>query len=110
VLGILGISTVTGITGMSIDSRSEKNNMGKGSQPYQPSKNLIRDITNDATGSPAVQRVMILVWTLLFGIYYLFDVYRSVSIPEIDESMLILMGLTSSAYLGGKVIDPGTAR
>ncbi|MBI2793865.1 MAG: hypothetical protein HYX66_04345 [Ignavibacteria bacterium] len=110
VLGILGISTVTGITGMTIDSRCEKQSMEKGSQPYQPSKNLLRDITNDATGSPAVQRVMILVWTMLFGAYYLFDVYRSVSIPEIDESMLILMGLTSSAYLGGKVIDPGTAR
>lgn len=104
VLGIITISTASALAAAGIDltkrSKAEKNNVPA---PQRQTHSILGDITNDGSGGLSLQRLQVVVWTALFGFYYCYRVWATVSIPDIDSSMLILMGLTSAAYVGGKV-------
>jgi len=104
VLGIITISTASTLAASGIDltkkSTAEKNNVAV---EKRKTSSLFADITDDGSGGLSLQRLQVVVWTALFGFYYCYRVWATVSIPEIDSSMLILMGLTSAAYVAGKV-------
>jgi len=106
VLGIVGISTLTGLVAGATDKRKIERAAAIADQEGVDTKrhtSFFRDLITDATGNWSLQRVQILVWNLLFGAYYCYQVYRMLTMPDIDESMLVLMGLSSSAYIGGKM-------
>jgi hypothetical protein len=69
-------------------------------RPYV-SEGWYRDLTTDING-PALHRVQLFVWTLALGIIFLFDVYRTLRMPQFSELQLALMGVTSAGYLGFK--------
>ncbi|MBS1560204.1 MAG: hypothetical protein JSS89_01225 [Bacteroidetes bacterium] len=104
VLGIITISTASALAAAGIEltkrSTAAKNNT---TVEQRPTHSILTDITNDGSGGLSLQRLQVVVWTVLFGFYYCYRVWATVSIPDIDNSMLILMGLTSAAYVGGKV-------
>ena len=58
-------------------------------------------------GVVAPERVQQVVWTLLTGLGFLWIVFKTHStaegLPEIPMELLVLMGLSSAGYLGGKL-------
>ncbi|MBK6290148.1 MAG: hypothetical protein IPF59_00115 [Ignavibacteria bacterium] len=113
VLGVLGVATITGLTAAAYDAKVDRKLLSidrDSPEVYKQSQGFIKDIVRDNTGTASLARVQMLVWTILFGLYYLTKVYQSITIPDIDDSMLVLMGLTSSAYVGSKLADPGAVK
>lgn len=50
-----------------------------------------------------LHRIQLVLWTLALGAAFLFEVWRTMSIPEFSPSMLTLLGLSAAGYLGLKV-------
>jgi hypothetical protein len=65
------------------------------------SEGLLKDILNDGDGI-SFHRFQIVVWTLVLGGVFVWGVYRNMSMPEFDASLLTLMGISSGTYVGFK--------
>jgi hypothetical protein len=63
--------------------------------------NIWEDLLTDDSGF-TLHRVQILVWTLILGGVSLWSVYRSLTLPDFDENLLVMMGISSGLYLGFK--------
>ena len=48
-------------------------------------------------------RFQIVVWTLVLGLIFFSDVATKLKMPAFDSSLLVLMGISSGAYLGFKL-------
>jgi hypothetical protein len=60
-----------------------------------------KDVLSDANGI-SLHRLQIVAWTIMLGIVFAVQVYRSMSMPEFNETLLALMGVSSGAYIGFK--------
>lgn len=65
------------------------------------SSGFLRDICNDGHGL-SFHRLQIVVWTLVLGVIFVRSVAQVMSMPEFQENLLILMGISSGTYLGFK--------
>jgi len=64
-------------------------------------KGFITDILNDGDGI-SFHRFQIVVWTIVLATVFVWAVYRNMSMPEFDASLLTLMGISSGTYVGFK--------
>lgn len=62
---------------------------------------FFQDILNDGDGI-SFHRFQIAVWTIVLGCVFVWGVYRNMSMPEFDASLLTLMGISSGTYIGFK--------
>jgi hypothetical protein len=69
-------------------------------QPFV-SQGLIRDIVTDING-PTVHRVQVVLWTLALGGVFIAGVYRDLSMPDFNGTLLTLMGISCAGYVGFK--------
>ncbi|HJX85238.1 MAG TPA: hypothetical protein VJ723_12920, partial [Candidatus Angelobacter sp.] len=69
--------------------------------PPAASKGFLKDILSDGEGV-AFHRFQMVVWTLVFGLIFVRSVYRDLSMPNFDASLLGLMGISSGTYIGFK--------
>jgi hypothetical protein len=65
------------------------------------SKGFITDLLNDGDGV-SFHRFQIAVWTIVLGTVFVWSVYKNISMPEFDASLLTLMGISSGTYVGFK--------
>jgi len=65
------------------------------------SKGFADDILNDGDGI-SFHRFQIVIWTIVLGAVFVWSVYRNISMPEFDASLLTLMGISSGTYVGFK--------
>jgi hypothetical protein len=65
------------------------------------SKGFMRDILDDGE-SISFHRFQIAIWTIVLGTVFVWAVYRNISMPEFDASLLTLMGISSGTYVGFK--------
>ena len=65
------------------------------------SKGFLPDILNDGDGI-SFHRFQIAVWTIVLGCVFVWGVYRNMSMPEFDASLLTLMGISAGTYVGFK--------
>jgi len=65
------------------------------------SKGFLRDILSDGENI-SFHRFQMVVWTLVLGIIFAWSVYRNMTMPEFDASLLTLMGISSGTYVGFK--------
>jgi hypothetical protein len=76
----------------------------KGAGELKPS---IRDFFTDGR-LVSVDRLQKLLWTLVIGIgFVLVTIHTANQVPSIDQGLLWLMGLSSAAYVGGKLVRGG---
>ncbi|MGB9073297.1 MAG: hypothetical protein WCC22_11710 [Terriglobales bacterium] len=66
------------------------------------SSGFIQDVLNGGDGI-SFHRFQITIWTIVLGIVFVWAVYRNMSMPEFDASLLTLMGISSGTYVGFKV-------
>ena len=71
----------------------------------QPSQNLLMDIITDANGV-VFHRFQSAAWTLVLGIIFILEVYKHLSMPVFDNTLLGLMGVSLATYLGLKIPEP----
>lgn len=69
--------------------------------PPSASANFITDILMDGDGI-SFHRFQIAVWTVVLGAIFVWSVYRNISMPEFDASLLTLLGISSGTYIGFK--------
>lgn len=65
------------------------------------SSGFLKDILSSGEGV-GFHRFQMAVWTLVFGIIFVRSVYRELTMPNFDTSLLGLMGLSSGTYIGFK--------
>jgi hypothetical protein len=69
--------------------------------PPAISRGFLKDILSSGEGV-GFHRFQMVVWTLVFGIIFVRSVYRELTMPNFDTSLLGLMGLSSGTYIGFK--------
>ena len=68
------------------------------------SGSFLQDILKDDLGY-SVHRAQMFMWTVILGIVFVTGVIRFQQIPQLDESLLALMGISSGAYVGLKTME-----
>lgn len=71
-------------------------------KPIDKHKSFIKDILSDSNGI-SLHRFQIVGWTVALGIVYVIMVLKNIVLPEFDDTLLALMGISSGAYLGFKI-------
>jgi hypothetical protein len=95
---LLGISLGTTAAATVID----KNQDERVRHQDFPSEGFIPDILSDANGL-SMHRFQMFVWNIIMGVIFITDVYRDLSMPQFSDNLLMLMGVSSGAYVVLKV-------
>jgi hypothetical protein len=67
-----------------------------------PSTTWWRDLIADDNGGVGLDRIQVLVWTMVLGFIFLNAVFWDLSMPEFNTTLLALMGISSGTYIGFK--------
>jgi hypothetical protein len=68
---------------------------------FGPSENFFADILRDDT-EVGLHRFQLAPWTLILGIVFVVDVTRSFAMPDFNDTLLTLMGISAGTYVGFK--------
>jgi hypothetical protein len=69
----------------------------------QPSQGFLADILSDSGDGISIHRFQMFAWTLILGLIFVGSVYKDLSMPEFNTTLLGLMGISSGTYLGFKL-------
>jgi hypothetical protein len=104
---LLGIAAGTTVASTVIDgSQKDAQNGGIPQQDY-PSQGFLRDIISDENGV-SIHRLQNVIWTIIIAVIYIAYVAAKSKMPDdqvITNQLLILMGISSGAYLGLKTTE-----
>ena len=92
-LGLMGISAATALAAFAIPSAAAR----------RASKGWWRDLVTDADGSVALDRLQIVIWTIVLSGIFLTSVIWDLTMPEFSPTLLALMGISSGTYIGFKL-------
>jgi len=67
-----------------------------------PAQGVALDLLTDANGA-ALHRFQMAAWTIVLVVIFLRRVYVELAMPELDNTLLALMGISNGTYLGFKV-------
>ncbi|TAM87532.1 MAG: hypothetical protein EPN41_07425 [Candidimonas sp.] len=68
--------------------------------PYE-TRGWFRDLTTDIDGA-ALHRLQAVIWTAVVGGIFVYQVFRTGIMPNLDENLLLLMGISGAGYVGFK--------
>jgi hypothetical protein len=71
--------------------------------PDSPSAGFWHDLVTNDRGAVALDRLQMVVWTVLLGGLYLHSVLYQLTMPDFSTTLLSLMGVSSGAYIGFKM-------
>jgi len=91
VLGLMGISSATALAAMFITPKNAAPRKTEG---------FWRDLVADDQGTIALDRLQIVVWTLILSGIFLTSVIWELTMPEFSATLLALMGISSGTYIG----------
>ncbi|WP_054773876.1 hypothetical protein [Methylogaea oryzae] len=60
------------------------------------------DILRDGSAM-SFHRFQMVVWTAVLGVVFIYNVWKTLAMPEFDTTLLSLMGISSGTYLGFKL-------
>jgi hypothetical protein len=66
------------------------------------SEGFINDVLSDVNGV-TFHRFQIVVWTVVLGFIFILSVWNHLQMPEFDDKVLALMGISAGTYLGFKI-------
>jgi hypothetical protein len=115
VLVVMAISTATmaGAKGVT----SVKVGKGRRKPPAVAKTANLTQVINDDSGFPDLSKIQMMAWTLLVATIYLVQVVHAVpdgadigELPDIDRTLMVLMGFGSGGYLATKVFAEPAAQ
>ena len=68
------------------------------------SHGFIEDILSD-DASYSVHRVQMVIWTVILGLVFCYEVIMHLAMPQFDTNLLLLMGISSTGYVGLKAVE-----
>ncbi|WP_190940169.1 hypothetical protein [Nostoc flagelliforme] len=95
-LVLLGINSVTAFGSSLIDGHGNEKER-KGSQGI--SKGFFTDILSDINGVN-FHRFQTFIWTVGIGLFFVWEVIKNLAMPEFDDTLLTLQGISAATYLG----------
>jgi hypothetical protein len=116
VLSLIGISSVTYLGAEAIgvnkpdkeEESAEAGDAGEGADSAPVSKakmqgmqSFLVDILSGREGI-AFHRFQVFVWTIVLGIVFIYEVWENLVMPDLNVTLLGLMGISSGTYLGFK--------
>ncbi|MBI9067375.1 MAG: hypothetical protein JEZ09_08795 [Salinivirgaceae bacterium] len=102
VLALMGISSGTTAIGHLIDSDDITNpRIVKRHQATISNSGFLSNIISDANGY-SIHRLQNVVFTIAIGAYFLFEVWDTNKMPDINGNLIVLMGISSGTYLAVK--------
>jgi hypothetical protein len=96
---LLGISIVTTAGSKLVDFRRKE-----AVTQNLPSQGFWKDIASDNVGY-SVHRCQMILWTLILGIIFVQKVITRQEMPEFDDTLLALMGISSAGFIGLKTME-----
>jgi hypothetical protein len=93
---LLGINSVTAFGNSLIDGGGNEKER-KGSQSI--SEGFFTDILSDINGVN-FHRFQTFIWTVAIGLFFVWEVIKNLAMPEFDDTLLTLQGISSATYLG----------
>jgi hypothetical protein len=69
-------------------------------------RTVFEDLLTEEEGAYDFHRFQMLAWTLVLGSVFVFKVFADRTMPQFDSNLLLLMGISSGAYIGFKVAAP----
>ena len=69
---------------------------------YRPTDGFLCDLLADQDGY-SLHRLQMAAWTVVLAIIFGSEVYRTLSMPEFDTTLLALMGISGGTYVGFKL-------
>ncbi len=97
-LALLGISIGTTAGAKLIDSSQGD----RSRHQEKASENFLVDILSDDKGI-SVHRFQMVLWTVVLGIIFVRQVVLNLELPQLDDNLLALMGISNGAYVGLKI-------
>lgn len=97
ILGLIGISSATALAAALVTP--VQNEIARISQ----TRGWWRDLVADESGAVALDRLQIVVWTLVLSGIFLYSVIWELTMPEFNGTLLALMGVSSGTYIGFKL-------
>lgn len=132
VVGLMGISLVTFGTAAAVDSNKNQAYQEKLDDVTQQinakgtddkldaeratlelrskvckTEGFFKDLTTSAEGV-GLHRLQLIVWTLALAVVFVWTVYRTLTMPDFDATLLGLMGISSGTYAALKVPENKT--
>ena len=92
-LGLMGISSATALAAAVIRPAGS----------FRSTRGWWRDLVSDENGVVALDRLQVIVWTLVLSGIFLSMVVWELTMPEFSATMLTLMGISSGTYVGFKL-------
>ncbi len=104
-LTLLGISTITTVSGKIVDNQQNNDQQITRSQDTYPSQGFIMDILSDENGM-SVHRFQAFVFNISFGLSFVVTVFSDLSakaFPTYSPTILGALGVSSGTYLAMKM-------
>jgi hypothetical protein len=87
-----------------LEAMRDKLIVERASTPVVPgSEGWWRDVVTDDGGAIALDRIQVVVWTLVLGGVFLTSVVWDLTMPEFNATLLAVMGVSSGTYIGFKL-------
>jgi hypothetical protein len=96
VLGLMGIGAGTALGAVLLDQ-----NGGPNDNPPRESITFFKDLLTDGA-TIGLHRFQMLVWTVVLFFIFWGAVWNKLALPEFDNTLLALMGISAGAYVGFK--------
>jgi hypothetical protein len=104
VLGLMGIGAGTALGAVLLDQNGDA-----ADRPPRESASFFKDVLTDGT-SIGLHRFQMMVWTVVVFFVFWGAVWNKLALPEFDNTLLALMGISAGAYLGFKLPENLTAK
>ncbi|MES2443135.1 MAG: hypothetical protein V4574_09920 [Pseudomonadota bacterium] len=98
---LLGISGVAAGAALTIDGA--KNQPASG---IPRSRNFLYDIASDGAHNIQLQRIQMILWTLILGGIFFWSVSAKLELPPLDANLLALAGIVNGVYVALKTQEP----
>ncbi|HEX8898731.1 MAG TPA: hypothetical protein VF751_08550, partial [Chthoniobacterales bacterium] len=72
-------------------------------------RSVFEDLLTEEAGTYDFHRFQMLAWTLVLGAVFIAKVFTDRAMPQFDSNLLLLMGISSGAYVGFKMAAPRKA-
>lgn len=73
------------------------------------SEGFLNDILTDADGI-SFHRFQMAAWTVLLGIIFVVEVWRSLAMPAFSDTLMALMGISSGTFVGFMMTEPHSSQ
>lgn len=115
-LTVLGFSTGTAAAAKGITAGYvQTGKVAKTGVPANPTSATTGGVFQDDTGGPELAKIQMIAFTIIAIGIFLATVFHQIAIgdikdglPNIDSSLLVLMGISQGGYLGKKLVTFGT--